>query len=586
MFGWNFGGGGEQPQAQDNAQAQAQGTEGLEDLDLDELKRKAHGGKSQRTKAKKALENALKQLDRSPSNIEANNVKEQASRMRYWDNRLHRIYQLMLDEVAGVPEHLNDEREAELGIDKIDSEWDPLRRWMSESLKNFGEGGGPAAVAPRQDGNNAPRYKPDSSLKPKELTDDATPEEVKQWQLKMKGYFYTTGIDTLPAIGQSTHARASLSEALLFRIRDKVHDDLRVFADPANPNANCWMKVIDKEFEEIFPVFDRRYKLARIKQEKNEPFMAFAKRARDARTQAHMDEGISGDEFLALIFLMGINDDDLRKKFLEEENPTAADMERIGRAHDRTVKGVDKSPPINSSGTVQKIGPGGNGGNGGQRNGRNGQTAGNQVNKGKLSQIVQEALKMRSDLNGKCLTCGAGGHSRHECPKKGNVTCGKCGNKHDSSVCLKQQLDAIKAKKSGNAGTVQQVQESKPYHEDGNARPEGPFTSIAAGMIGRINKIYARQEVGEVERAEEYAPDFELIGENARAQQPAISPAPETDVEVAWEMPTREVAGATRNADVAATPITVRDPGVAKASVRAAKARVKGPSQDTPTLPL
>lgn len=543
------------------ARQEAEDAEEFRDMDLEELKRKATGAKSQRTLAKKALNGALDAFNAAPSAIEAQNVSEKYHRMQQWDSRLRNVYSAIMEQVAGEDDGETELKNAEEGTARIDAEAAPFRKKVADALR--GMPATPAQVGLEAAGGNGQRpnqpeirYKPEASLKPKELTEDATPEEMYQWSIKIRGYFYTCGINTLPAYGQATHIRSCIDEKLLHRIRDKVTDQLPVFAAPERPNENNWMKVIEREFEEIHPIFDRRYKIARMKQDKGETFMAFIKRARDARTQAHMDQGISGDEFLALIMLMGVNDEDLRKKFLEQENPSITDLERLGRAHDRTVKGVERKD-ANHAGTVQKIGPKGfgNGANGGQAHNHNGSNGSNgRGNGNKLAPIVQEALKARPDLQGKCLTCGASGHSKNECTRK-NVVCAKCGNKHDESVCLRQQIDSIKAKRT-KAGTVQQVQQQqqqtpqqgKPFTEEAPAG-QGPL----ANLTGRINMIRARP-IGKEEQG----------AESARAR----SPSP--------------VKGEPSKPGQDEAPITVRDEGIVKALLRAAK----GVSQDTPAMPL
>ena len=538
MFNW-FGNTANDP-------AQAPDDE-LAEMTLQQLKRKATGAKAQRTMAKKALDGALTQMERSPNAVEAQNVKEQWSRLKAWDKRLMAVYTRMLEETAGDSELEDEANSAEEGITMVDIESRPFRARVAEAIAAYGNGEGAARTGVRQAQaqDNQIRYKADPSLKPKELSEDATPDEVHQWQMKMRGYFFTCGIDTLPAIAQATHLRSCIDDKLLHRVRDKVNDELKIFADVGNPGENCWMKAIDDEFEVIHPVFDRRYKLAIMRQEKSETFTAFAKRARDARTQAHMDAGISGDEFLTLIFLMGVSNEELRKKFLEVEQPTVADLERIGRAFDRTVKGVDKSP-INTGGSVQRIAPGGNGGQksaNGHASGGGGGAAG--AKNGKLPPLIQEALKARPDLNGKCLNCGATGHTKSTCNRKNAITCSKCGNKHDVSVCLRAQIDAIKAKKP--AGAVNQIQESKPFMDE-EKTAEGPFNSL---LSGRVNMIRARP----LEPIAEESAD-----EVARYEKHATPPAPEL-----------------------ATPITIRDDGTGAAFLRAAKGRL---SKSTPAMPL
>ena len=351
----------------------------------------------------------------------------------------------------------------------------------------------------------------ESTLKPKELTADFTPIECDEWVKKLTGYFKTCYIDTLEVVGQQTHARACIDERLMARLDAQLTEDLPVLPPRDDANGDCWVKVIKSEFLEIYPLMDRRYAAMRTAQKQSETFVEFARRAKDAVAQANIGAaGLTKDEILQIIFVTGAADEALRKEFLKEENPTLEDLKRLGRAHDRVIKGVKTDEPakvnkVNSQGGNKDKGKGGNGNNGNKKSGES---------------LIAEAIRVhKPSMEGRCTYCGESSHSSRDCTKKTDFTCGKCGNKHRTDVCLRDAISKVKEhRKGGNSGgararvvesqAIEHKQAQQTSHEPKAYYPDTP---------GPFSAFHAQANVVRVESQKDQRENEEVANEAARA---------------------------------------------------------------------
>ena len=361
------------------------------------------------------------------------------------------------------------------------------------------------------------RCKPETTLKPKELTIDFTPVEAHMWCQKFEGYYKASNMDVLPIFTQQAHARSCISEALMARLEEHITEDLPILPD--EPDDDSWIKAIKTEFLEAYPLLDRRYAAMKISQKGNERFCDYAKRLKDAMEQANMQAGLTKDDLLSLLYIVGAADETLRKEFLKEDAPTVADLERLGRAHDRANKGIKKEDT--SQATIQKINPKQNPGvNGANKNGQKAIKI-NGSNGQKGESVLAEAIRIhRPDMEGRCTYCGERSHNSRDCSNKDKFTCATCSNKHRTDVCLRDAISRVKEARKGRAGGTAQSRQvsaagsgNEPMPQFDEGQP-GPLSSLRTAA--RVNMIAAASASEEREPIREGSASSAAHGAHSR----------------------------------------------------------------------
>ena len=354
----------------------------------------------------------------------------------------------------------------------------------------------PAPAAPAQPAQPAPRCKVETSLKPDMLTEESKPSEVKQWKRKFRGYYDVSQMQLLDIGNQHTYIRACIDDKLLSRMEDDIVDGMALFAQDGQPNANCWMKAIDKVFQEKYPLMERRYDALTMNQKSGEYFMDFAHRVKEARDEAAINDGMTGEQITAMIYVIGCGDKELRKEFLKEVNPGVQDLERIARNHDRAARGSDTKGSANRA-SGQKTGSGNNKGGG--------KTSDRKPN------IIKLALESRPDLKGKCICCGKSDHEGKNCPVKDNLKCNSCGKPgHTVTTCLKKDLDRLSGKEVGGANAIRSPETLPVYNKPpGNANGSPPLANYSAAVTGKAMRIRPLCVIHTFDRREEHEEEGE-----------------------------------------------------------------------------
>ena len=423
------------------------------------------------------------------------------------------------------------------------------------------------------------RCKVEASLKPDTLTEEFKPSELKQWKRKFNGYYHVSQMQVLDIRGQQTYIRSCIEEKLLARMEDDLRDDLRIFPREDRPDEDCWIKVIDKVFKEKYPLTERRYDALTMTQKNGEYFMDFAHRAKEARDEAGINDGMTGEEITAMIYIIGCNDKDLKKEFLKTVEPTVQDLMRLARNHDRAARGSE------TKGTANRAAGHNNGGGGGKNGGKT---------DGKPN-AIKLALEHRPDLKGKCLCCGKSDHTGKNCPSRNNLKCSTCNKDgHVAATCLRKELDRVAGKKEVGGANVIKSQETLPVYNKPPSTSNGPpplanYSSAVTGKAMRVrpsgvSHTFDRNEEQGEESDEESLPDLCPSSEDEEEEEEVWMDAEEEESGAGEQAPKEE----SNLAPKTELPPLVMDAELIGAVRRAQARRAQSSalSRDTPSAPL
>lgn len=259
---------------------------------------------------------------------------------------------------------------------------------------------------------------------PKPLIFDSNMEvRWKEWIQQFNWYAIATQLSTKPNAVQAATLMASmgLDAAAIFNTFNLSE------AEQEN------ITIIKERFTAYFtPRMNQtyeRYLLNKMSQDEGEPFDSFATRVKTQIKKCNF--GDLADSMLVDKFIIGVNNEDLRKKLLAEDNPTVDKLTKICQINEQTAQQLNS---IANSKTVNAV----------------------RV-KSKSSSDKKSSQKSEDDFD--CRRCGST-HGRKNCPAY-KKECGSCGIPgHLASVCRS------KTKAKNKVQTVTTHQESEDEADD------------------------------------------------------------------------------------------------------------------------
>ena len=482
------------------------------------------------TRYQRHLDNRMTTYERADIQTQraCNNVEE------YWpkfDGACNRFEGLMLalQDADANPAHHAGDQGYENKLDTLENIVQERKNRWAKTLMDKPVGtragvrpaGAVAAPQQQQQQQQPPRCKVETSLKPDTLTEEFKPSELKQWKRKFHGYYHVSQMQVLDISGQETYIRSCIDEKLLARMEVDLRDDLRIFPRDGRQDEDCWMKVIDKVFKEKYPLTERRHDALTLTQKNGEYFMDFAHRAKEARDEAGINDGMTGEEITAMIYIIGCNDKELKKEFLKMEDPTVQDLERLARNHDRAARSSDTKGTANRAAGHSNNNGGGK--NGGKSDGK--------------PNIIKLALEHRPDLKGKCLCCGKADHVGKNCPSRSNLKCSSCNKDgHVAATCLRKELDRVSGSKKevGGANAIKS-QETLPVHnKPPTSNGPAPLANYSAAVTGKAMRVRPSAVFHTFDRSEEQEQESDSDDESLPDLCPPSDSEEEEEEEEVW----------------------------------------------------
>ena len=146
----------------------------------------------------------------------------------------------------------------------------------------------------------------ETSLKPFTLTRDHTPQEFRIWLVHFGQYFASGCIHRKPLSFQ----RAFFDRCIDANLQSDLADYILPSTDVMGPNG-C-VKILENRFNNLYPIFNRRWQYFRASRKSGEDSDAFLTRLVALYKDADID-GLTKHENLLFVFLAGNRDDEIRR---------------------------------------------------------------------------------------------------------------------------------------------------------------------------------------------------------------------------------------------------------------------------------
>lgn len=350
-----------------------------------------------------------------------------------------------------------------------------------------------APIAAPAGGARGPR--PVDALKPAILSRDNTPAEFRSWAAKFAAYHAASNFQACTLPEQHAFLMVLLDLEMETRLQSLIDARTPIFTVvPAGGGAapiNC-IGLLKEEFLQSYPVNARRYDFLSYKQKAGQPFTQFATLLRQKGDEADL-AAMGVDDLYCLVYVLGCQDDKLKKKMLEIEHPTLVLFDALARTHERveaSSKGLaGATAKAAASAAAGKPARRGRGEIKDQQGQAQGQTT--------LQQRRQQLM-----ASGMCFGCGDKSHRTADCQTKTNLKCRNCGKMgHNALVCLQSGTPAPRAARAqpqDGGGAQQQQQPLPPQHllpamlqQPQQLEPLQPYP--ADGDVARIHMMQQQQ---------------------------------------------------------------------------------------------
>ena len=160
------------------------------------------------------------------------------------------------------------------------------------------------------------------ALRPFQLSLDHRPIELRTWVNRFEAYYRSCSMQAFSISEQQEHFMVLLSPQLETAIRNEVRPSTPIFGD----GASC-MAALEKEFQDRYPVFERRLQLFRDRPSKGQSLSQWWGDFRRASDEARL-ASLSVDQ-LMVFFAIGAAEGSIREALLKEKNLTVAIVTRI-----------------------------------------------------------------------------------------------------------------------------------------------------------------------------------------------------------------------------------------------------------------
>ena len=179
------------------------------------------------------------------------------------------------------------------------------------------------------------------ALKPEKLTQEHNPVEFRSWRTQWRSFYNASRIDLLDLEDQQTYFKVSIDPNLYESVLQEIDRNTPIFG-----NGGC-MELITAVFESLYPLASRRVAYFKLRQDPDLPFSTYSNKLKQIGNEADLNT-IRKEELHVFRYITGCTDKKLRAKFLEQDNPDLAELDRIVRAYERshtTTKTLETREP-------------------------------------------------------------------------------------------------------------------------------------------------------------------------------------------------------------------------------------------------
>ena len=302
----------------------------------------------------------------------------------------------------------------------------------------------PPPPPPQVGGRPPPPQKVAQDLRPKVLTREAQPVELKVWLTRFRAYYAASRMADLDLLIQQEYFRHCLDDYLVERLESKILNATTII-DPIRAGDATCLTMLTEEFLVFHPMYTRRLQFFRASCAPGQSVSQWASSLRRLGDEAQID-GMIAEDLYVMRYLTGIPDPIL-SELLKIDEPSQAKFDQCitqfeqstafratvptsamaaygqtGAKPKRATKGKASQPPKQPQPQPQQP----------QQQKRQQPAAGNR--KGTSSSPIGQKMDAMRNA-GQCTRCGSR-QQGHTCNYSA-LQCQKCGRSgHISSVCL------------------------------------------------------------------------------------------------------------------------------------------------------
>lgn len=264
--------------------------------------------------------------------------------------------------------------------------------------------------------------KPVTDLKPDVLAFDASVAHVRRWKKDFEAYHSASNMRLLSIRNQQAFLLRCLDDDISARISRLSTATTPIF--PQNNMVSCF-SLLDDFFKERNPILMRRKTFFTCKQSSSQDELAFMEDVRSAADEGDI-AGMSVEDAICLVYVIGVKDDTLRDKLSEVPDPNIEKFTAIMKSY---VQSKITRREIASAAAISRNS---------QAPAKPGKQQSSSNPQKPRQQLSEEEKKRRTRFKGKCFRCGSTEHLQPNCPKSVGITCNICKQQgHMSSVCLR-----------------------------------------------------------------------------------------------------------------------------------------------------
>ena len=246
---------------------------------------------------------------------------------------------------------------------------------------------------------------------------------VRRWKKDFEAYHSASNMRLLSIRNQQAFLLRCLDDDISARISRLSTATTPIF--PQNNMVSCF-SLLDDFFKERNPILMRRKTFFTCKQSSSQDELAFMEDVRSAADEGDI-AGMSVEDAICLVYVIGVKDDTLRDKLSEVPDPNIEKFTAIMKSY---VQSKITRREIASAAAISRNS---------QAPAKPGKQQSSSSNPQKpRQQLSEEEKKRRTRFKGKCFRCGSTEHMQPNCPKSAGITCNICKQPgHMSSVCLR-----------------------------------------------------------------------------------------------------------------------------------------------------